>query len=213
MSYTSSAGRWVETVAHATGLAADKPLTVYRARVLHYNLRHLVDTSTQERISVVGKTGVQLMTSDTGSFTLASPIVAMTTPWSVMRSRKLARPVLRLGAKVTSGTGYLSAALFLSGARQNANFKGAVASWAETSFTNTSHAIVIEAAADITWKESRKWWMKEPDGFRKMTGLDPSSAGADEASTVPVMMLDLVIWGRGATIDLSLIQLREFNGP
>ena len=58
MSYTSSAGRWVETVAHATGLTADKPLTVYRARVLHYNLRHLVDTCTQERISVVGKAGV-----------------------------------------------------------------------------------------------------------------------------------------------------------
>lgn len=210
MSYTSSAGVWVETVAHATGLAADKPVTAFRARVLHYNLRHLVDTSTQERISVVAKAGVQLMTTDAGSFTLASPLVAMTTPWSVMRSRKLARPVLRIGAKVTSGTGYISAALFRHGGRQSASFRGALASWAETSFTNTSHAIVIEDAADITWRESRA---RQPDGFQRMTGLDPSSAGTDEASTVPVMMLDLVIWGRGAAIDLSLIQLREFNGP
>lgn len=219
MSYTSTAGAWIETPGLDVLTAADKPLTTMRARLLNNNLQHLRDTSTQERVSIVAMTGDDITGGDAGSFTRSSPVVSITTPWSVLSPAKLARPVLRVGASVASGTGYVSAALYPTGTRHSADGRSALAFWESSGFTNTTPAIVIEDAAAITWSKSRASvapWNRPPpadDGFRAYPGSDPKSDGTYEPSKAWVVTLDLVIWVRAAEVDIQLIQLREFSGP
>lgn len=205
MSYTSASGAWIEGPSLPSLLGADDPVDTYTASVLINNLNHLRDTGTQERISIINPAPLFDDTTD-GE---AAIVAQASTPWTIMSPGKLARPVLRVGAKrTTAGTSYLSAGLWPMGQDPHAYGDGALAFWDEVTMTNTSHAIVIEAAADIAWTK--------PDGLTAISGDNPLATGGVAGSSVDVMMVTLTIFSRHtatARVDVSLVQLREFSGP
>ena len=221
MSYTSANARWLESAAMDTLFEADKPVTANRARLLMNNLSHLLDTSTQVRISDVAYVGETITPTDFGGDAdNPSPVRQYTTRWSGLDGARVARPVLRVGAhRNAAGTSYLSAGLFPYGARQDASGYGAIAYWPETSFTNTSAAIVIEAAADSRWPSIRNSPFnrrKSHPGHVSFGTTDPDAAGASAPASPLVFLVTLAIWVRHTGTSetrISLVELREFSGP
>jgi hypothetical protein len=224
VSYTSVQGRRLDAPSLDTYFEEDMPVTSRRAAVLANNINHLRDTCTQQRVSYATYTGQTITATDyAGDSVVSAPVMQFTTPWSVLEGDRIARPVLRVGAhRNAAGTSYLSAGLFALGARQNAFGTGALAYWPETSFTNTSAAVVIEAAADVSWsRRTRAGWSpfrRTPvyNGLVRLAGTDPISDGTFEASSPLVLMAVLAIWVRHTGTSetrISLVDLREFSGP
>jgi hypothetical protein len=227
-------GRRLDAPSLDTYFEEDMPVTSRRAVVLANNVNHLRDTCTQQRVSYATYTGQAITATDFGGdAVIASPVMQFTTPWSILEGDRVARPVLRIGAhRNAAGTSYLSAGLFARGARQNASGTGALAYWPETSFTNTSAAIVIEAAADVTWTRPRRETrtlslpggrtltqsrvVGSPEDFLTLGATDPIADGTFEASSPRVLMAVLAIWVRHTGTSetrISLVELREFSGP
>jgi|GEM_PF-3302322 len=213
MSYTSAAAAWIESDL-TTDTTADRPVSARLGLTLANNVNHLRDTCTQARVSHMAYVGETLISTDYAGGTQATPLLQYTVPWSVLAPgpRGFARPVLRVGAhRATAGTSYLSAGLFLMGARQSASGNGAIAFWPETSFTNTSAAIVIQAAADVYWYHG-----SNPSGVMTFGGTDPLSDGSSSKSAPRSVMVTLAIWVRhtgSSETRISLVNLREFSGP
>ena len=204
MSYSSAYAAWIDSAGLAAWFAADTPVDTFSCQVLINNLNHLRDTSTQARISQIGTAYFADSDDITGS-DQPGIIWSASTPWSVVAPEKLARPVLRIGGyRSTAGTSYMSAGLWPYGARPHASGQGALAFWPETTFTNTTAAIIIEAAADVVSQRVAV------DG-----GAGRVVSGSSSTKTT-IQLVTLHVFARSASTagtKLVLVQLKEFYGP
>lgn len=223
MSYTSDAGKWIDTAGLDTLTSNDKPLSAWRCRTLANNINHLRDITTQTRISEVAAVGASVAQTDVAGdkYGIWAHYVI---PWTVLGPKTLATPVVRIGGfRDAAGTSYLRAAMFPIGASVSGT---PMAELAETSFTAESSTVLVESELAITWPSDTMPRPGKPAPpvpaslVRNLTGLDPlTKDGATFApSAVSVILVQFVLFARGAspssdeTLDLTLLELREYGG-